>query len=78
MTELNLCEWGFARGSVVRNPPVNAGDAGSILSGEDPLEKDMAAHSSALLETPMDRGAWWAAVYGIAKSRTRLTEHTPM
>ena len=24
------------------------------------------------LENPMDRGAWWAAVYGIAQSRTRL------
>ena len=25
------------------------------------------------LENPMDRGAWWAAVHGIAKSRTRLS-----
>ena len=24
------------------------------------------------LETPMDRGAWWAAVHGAAQSRTRL------
>ena len=24
------------------------------------------------LENPRDRGAWWAAVYGIAQSRTRL------
>ena len=24
------------------------------------------------LENPMDRGAWWAAVHGVAKSRTRL------
>ena len=24
------------------------------------------------LENPMDRGAWWAAVYGVAQSRTRL------
>ena len=47
-TELNLCEWGFAHGSVVRNPPANAGDAGLILGGEDALEEDMAAHSSAL------------------------------
>ena len=28
------------------------------------------------LETPMDRGAWWAAVYGIAKSRTGLSDFT--
>ena len=26
------------------------------------------------LETPMDRGAWWAAVYGVAQSRTRLKQ----
>ena len=24
------------------------------------------------LENPMDRGAWWAAIYGVAQSRTRL------
>ena len=24
------------------------------------------------LENPGDRGAWWAAVYGVAQSRTRL------
>ena len=29
------------------------------------------------LENPMDRGAWWADVYGVAKSRTRLSnQHT--
>ena len=25
------------------------------------------------LENPMDRGTWWATVYGVAKSRTRLS-----
>ena len=24
------------------------------------------------LENPRDRGAWWAAIYGVAQSRTRL------
>ena len=34
------------------------------------LEKEMATHSSVLcLENPRDRGAWWAAVYGVAQSR---------
>ena len=28
------------------------------------------------LENPMDRGAWWAAVHGVAKSRTRLSDFT--
>ena len=38
-------------GTVVKNPPTSAGgagDAGSILSQEDPLEKEMATHSSIL------------------------------
>ena len=26
------------------------------------------------LENPRDRGAWWAAVYGVAQSRTRLSD----
>ena len=26
------------------------------------------------LENPMDRGAWWAAVHGVAKSQTRLSD----
>ena len=25
------------------------------------------------LENPMDRGAWWATVHGVAKSQTRLS-----
>ena len=29
-----------------------------------------------LLENPMDRGAWWAAVLGVAKSRTQLSDFT--
>ena len=28
------------------------------------------------LENPMDGGAWWAAVYGVAQSRTRLSDFT--
>ena len=43
------------------------------LGQEDPLEKDMATHSSILgLENPKDRGAWGATVCGVVKSRTRL------
>ena len=26
------------------------------------------------LENPRDRGAWWAAIYGVAQSRTRLKQ----
>ena len=28
------------------------------------------------LENPMDKGAWWAAVHGVTKSRTRLSDFT--
>ena len=41
------------------------------------MEKAMAPYSSTLnLENPMDGGAWWAAVHGVAKSRTRLSDFT--
>ena len=36
------------------------------------LEKEMATHQCSCLENPRDRGAWWAAVYGVAQSQTRL------
>ena len=38
------------------------------------LEKEMATQlQCSCLENPRDRGAWWAAVYGVAQSWTRLT-----
>ena len=36
----------------------------------------MAPHSNTRLENPMDGGAWWAAVHGVAKSQTRLSDFT--
>ena len=39
---------GFPSDSVVKNPPANARDTGSIPSWEDPLEKEMATHFSIL------------------------------
>ena len=41
-----------------------------LLVKEDPLEKEMATHSSIIcLENPMDRGTWRAAVHGFARVR---------
>ena len=41
------------------------------------MEKAMAPHSSTLAwKNPMDGGAWWAAVHGVAKSQTRLSDFT--
>ena len=45
------------------------------LGWEDVLEEDMATHFSILAwRIPMDRGAWWAMVHGVAKSWTRLSD----
>ena len=50
---------------------------GSVLGGEGPLEEGLAIHSSVLAwRMPMGRGAWWAAVHGIAKSQTALKRHS--
>ena len=44
------------------------------LSWEDSLEEVMATHSSILAwRIRIDRGAWWATVHGVAKSRTQLS-----
>ena len=44
------------------------------LGWEDPLEEGMATHSSILAwRIPMDRGTWRAAVHGVAKSQTQLS-----
>ena len=41
------------------------------LNQEDTLEKEMAFHSSnSCLGNPVDRGAWWATVHGVAESDT--------
>ena len=56
---------------MIKNLPVMQETWGSIpglgrLSGEgngNPLQYSC-------LENPMDRGAWWSAVHGVAKSRT--------
>ena len=58
---------------MVKNPPANARnvrDAVQSLGQEDPLEKEMATHSS--IHSPMDKGAWQATICGVTKSRTRL------
>ena len=39
-------------------------------------EGDVTPLQESCLENPMDEGAWWAAVYGVAQSRTRLSDFT--
>ena len=53
----------------VENPPALQETQVRSLGQEDPLEKGMATHSSILAwRIPMDRGAWWAIVSGVAES----------
>ena len=47
------------------------------LGWKDPLEEEMAAHSShSCLENPMDRGAWRATVHGVTNSQTQRKQLT--
>ena len=62
---------GSPDGSMVKNPPVNAGDAGSIPgSGRSPGEGNGNLLQYSCLENSIDREAWWAKVHGVAKSQT--------
>ena len=45
------------------------------LGWKETLEEGKATHFSILAwRIPMDRGAWWATVHGVAKSQTRLSD----
>ena len=63
---------------VVKNPPANAGDSGDLGSMPGSGRPPRGGHGNPLrcscLESPMGRGAWWATVRGLAKSRTRLNK----
>jgi len=61
----------FPDGSVVKNPPANAGDTGSIPGLERyPGEGNGNPLQYSYLGNPMGRGAWLARVHGVATSRT--------
>ena len=65
---------------VVKNPPAHARgirDAGSITgSGRSPTGGHGNPLQYSFLKNPLDRGAWWATVSGVARSRTRLKRLT--
>ena len=65
---------------IVKNPPASAEDirfAGLIPGSE---RFPVGGHGNPLqyscLENPLDRGAWWATVHRVAKSQTRLKQHS--
>ena len=57
---------GFPGGSVVKNLPANAGDAGLILMTErSPGEGNGNLPEYSCLDNSTDRRAWWATVHGL-------------
>ena len=66
--------WASQVALMVKNLPANAGDArgmGSICGwGRSPGVGNGKPLQFSCLETPMDRGTWWASVYRVAKSQT--------
>ena len=85
-----MCMSGFPGGSVVKNPPgkpkeipkttdkcqkLEETDLGLIPGlGRSPGGKHGNPLQYSYLENSMDRGAWWATVQGVIKSRTRLSD----
>ena len=69
---------GFPCGSVVKNPPANAGDTGDVGSIPRSGRSPGGGHGNPLQyscpENPMDKGAWWAAVHRVTKSWTQLKQ----
>ena len=66
---------GFPDGSDGKESACSAGDAGSISGlGRFPGEGNGSPLQYSCQENSMDRGAWWATVYGVARSQTRLSD----
>ena len=64
---------------MVKASVYNAGDPGlSRGLGRSPGEGNGNSLQYYCLENPMDRGAWQATVYGVTKSRTRLSDFSSL
>ena len=62
---MSIIPMGFPHSSVDKESACSAGEVGSILGLEDPLEKENSNPlQDSCLENPMDRGAWQATVHG--------------
>ena len=66
--------WCFIGGSVVKNPPANVGDTGSIPELErSPGEGNYNPLQYSCLGNSMNRGAWRTTIHEVTKSQTRLS-----
>ena len=53
---------------MIKNSPANAGDMGLIPGpGRSHGEGNGSTLQYSCMENPVDRGAWWATVHGVAK-----------
>ena len=73
MLESNTSVEGFPRSSVGKESACVQETRVRFLGWDDPLEQDMATHSS-ILENPRNREVWRATVHGVAKSQTRPSD----
>ena len=68
----NIETIGLPSGTVVKNPPVNAGDPRDVSSISDsrryPRERNGNPLQCSCLENSTDRGAWWVTVNGVTES----------
>ena len=74
--EIYVCVYrAFLMAEQVKNPPTMQETQEMLLvrslGWDDPLEEEIAIHSSTpAWENLMDRGAWWATIHGVAVSDT--------
>ena len=74
-SDLGTSTYNFPGGSVVKNPPTNAGDAGSNSGwGRSPGGETHTSLQYSYLENPMDRGACQATVQGVTQSWTQFSD----
>ena len=65
---------GFLGGSVIKNPPANAGKLGLIPEmGRAPGEGNGNPLQYCCQGNPIDRGVWRSTVHGAPKSKTQLS-----
>ena len=72
---LHQYSWVSLMAQMVKNVPAMWETWVRYLVWEDPLEKGMVTHSNILAwRIPMDRGAWWATIYGVTTTWTWLSD----